>query len=106
MIRRPPRSTLFPYTTLFRSKTPAMAVFAALAALIIALAYVVIAAQLALVLIESYIVLGGGVLFLGFAAFRGTAAFADNLIAYTFGVGVKVFLLYLIVGLGSQIAKS
>src|SRR5258708_24816331 len=23
MIRRPPRSTLFPYTTLFRSKTPA-----------------------------------------------------------------------------------
>src|SRR3989449_3546463 len=69
-------------------KNPAMAVFAALAALIIALAYVVIAAQLVLVLIESYIVLGGGVLFLGFAAFRGTAAFADNLIAYTFGVGV------------------
>ena len=87
-------------------KNPAMAVFAALAALIIALAYVVIAAQLVLVLIESYLVLGGGVLFLGFAAFRGTAAFADNLIAYTFGVGVKVFLLYLIVGLGSQIAKS
>jgi len=87
-------------------KNPAMAVFGALAALIIALAYVVIAAQLVLVLIESYIVLGGGVLFLGFAAFRGTAAFADNLIAYTFGVGVKVFLLYLIVGLGSQIAKS
>src|SRR3989441_3459441 len=87
-------------------KNPAMAVFAALAALIIALAYVVIAAQLVLVLIESYVVLGGGVLFLGFAAFRGTAAFADNLIAYTFGVGVKVFLLYLIVGLGSQIAKS
>src|SRR5207244_11166402 len=72
----------------------------------IALAYIVIAAQLVLALIESYIVLGGGVLFLGFAAFRGTAAFADNLIGYTFGVGVKVFLLYLIVGLGSQIAKS
>src|SRR2546430_8680094 len=25
MIRRPPRSTLFPYTTLFRSKAPSMA---------------------------------------------------------------------------------
>src|SRR5216684_1871284 len=59
-----------------------------------------------LALITSYVVLGGGVLFLGFAAFRGTAAFAENLIAYTFGVGIKVFLLYLIVGLGSQIAKS
>jgi type IV secretion system protein TrbL len=87
-------------------RNPAMAVFGALAALIIALAYVVIAAQLVLVLIESYVVLGGGVLFLGFAAFRGTAAFAENLIAYTFGVGIKVFLLYLIVGLGSQIARS
>jgi len=87
-------------------RNPAMAVFWALAALIVVFAYVVIAAQLMLVLIESYVVLGGGVLFLGFAAFRGTAAFAENLIAYTFGVGIKVFLLYLIVGLGSQIAKG
>lgn len=87
-------------------RNPAMAVFAALSAMIIALAYAVIAAQLVLVLIESYVVLGGGVLFLGFAAFRGTAAFAENLLAYTFGVGIKIFLLYLIVGLGSQIAAS
>jgi type IV secretion system protein TrbL len=87
-------------------KNPAMAIFGALAALIIALAYVAIAAQLVLVLVESYVVLGGGVLFLGFAAFRGTAAFAENLIAYTFGVGIKIFLLYLIVGLGSQIARG
>jgi type IV secretion system protein TrbL len=87
-------------------KNPAMAVFGAIAALIVALAYVVIAAQLVLVLIESYVVLGGGVLFLGFAAFRGTAGFADNLIAYTFGVGIKVFLLYLIVGLGTGVARS
>src|ERR1039457_7672048 len=27
MIRRPPRSTLFPYTTLFRSREPGLAVF-------------------------------------------------------------------------------
>src|SRR3712207_6912189 len=27
MIRRPPRSTLFPYTTLFRSATPMMAAY-------------------------------------------------------------------------------
>jgi type IV secretion system protein TrbL len=87
-------------------KNPAMAIFGALAALIIALAYVAIAAQLVLVLVESYVVLGGGVLFLGFAAFRGTAAFAENLIGYTFGVGIKIFLLYLIVGLGSQIARG
>lgn len=85
---------------------PAMAVYGAIAALIVALAYTAIAAQLVLVLVESYVVLGGGVLFLGFSAFRGTATFAENLIAYTFGVGIKIFLLYLIVGLGTQIARS
>lgn len=87
-------------------RDPAMAVFAALSALVVALAYIAIAAQLVLVLVESYVVLGGGVLFLGFAAFRGTAAFAENLVAYTFSVGIKVFLLYLIVGLGTQIARG
>jgi P-type conjugative transfer protein TrbL len=85
---------------------PAMAIYGAFAALIVALSYTAIAAMLVLVLVESYVVLGGGVLFLGFAAFRGTAGFAENLIAYTFGVGIKIFLLYLIVGLGSQIARG
>jgi P-type conjugative transfer protein TrbL len=85
---------------------PAMAIYGAIAALLVALAYTAIAAQLVLVLVESYVVLGGGVLFLGFAAFRGTAVFAENLIAYTFGIGIKIFLLYLIVGLGSQIARG
>src|SRR5918999_3797762 len=70
----------------------------------VALAYTAIAAMLVLVLVESYVVLGGGVL--GFSAFRGTAAFAENLIAYTFGVGIKIFMLYLIVSLGSQTARG
>jgi P-type conjugative transfer protein TrbL len=85
---------------------PAMAIYGAIAAFVVALAYTAIAAQLVLVLVESYVVLGGGVLFLGFAAFRGTAGFAENLISYTFGLGIKIFLLYLIVGLGSQMARS
>jgi len=87
-------------------RNPAMAVYGALAALLIALCYIAIAAQLVLVLVESYVVLGGGVLFLGFAAFRGTAGFAENLIAYTFGVGIRIFMLYLIVGLGAEIARG
>ena len=87
-------------------KDPAMAVYGALAALLVGLCYVAIAAQLVLVLVESYVVLGGGVLFLGFAAFRGTAAFAENLIAYMFSLGIRIFLIYLIVGLGSQLARS
>src|SRR5256885_3478929 len=38
MIRRPPRSTLFPYTTLFRSQSARHAVFAMCAALWVAVA--------------------------------------------------------------------
>lgn len=85
---------------------PAMAIYGALSAFLLALAFMAVAAQLTLVIIESYIVLGAGVLFLGFAAFRGTASFAENLIAYALHVGVKIFFLYLIVGIGTDLARS
>src|SRR6185437_7169028 len=85
---------------------PAMAIYAALSAFVLALAFMAVAAQLTLVMIESYIVLGSGVLFLGFASFRGTASFAENLIAYALHVGVKIFFLYLIVGIGTELARS
>lgn len=85
---------------------PAMAIYAALSAFVLALAFMAVAAQLTLVMIESYIVLGSGVLFLGFSAFRGTASFAENLIAYALHVGVKIFFLYLIVGIGTELAAS
>jgi type IV secretion system protein TrbL len=85
---------------------PAMAVYGALSAFVIALSFMAVAAQLTLVIIESYIVLGAGVLFLGFASFRGTASFAENLVAYALHIGVKIFLLYLIVGIGTELARS
>ena len=85
---------------------PAMAIYGALSAFLLALAFMAVAAQLTLVIIESYIVLGAGVLFLGFAAFRGTASFAENLIAYALHVGGKSFFLYLIVGIGTDLARS
>ena len=85
---------------------PAMAIYGALSAFLLALAFMAVAAQITLVIIESYIVLGAGVLFLGFAAFRGTASFAENLIAYALHVGVKIFFLYLIVGIGTDLARS
>jgi type IV secretion system protein TrbL len=87
-------------------RDPAMAIYGALSAFVLSLAYIAIAAQMLLVWIEAYIVLGAGVLFLGFSAFRGTASFADNLVAYTFHVGIKVFFLTLIVGIGRELARS
>ena len=52
-------------------------------------------------LIESVIVIYGGSLFLGFAMSRFTAGLADNYFAYAMGVGVKVFFLYVILGIAS-----
>ena len=86
---------------------PVMIIFAAASAIIIALAYIWVAAQLVLVMVEAYIVvLGGGVLFLSFAGSRWTAGFAEGLIAYAFYVGTKMFLLYLVVGVGADVARS
>jgi type IV secretion system protein TrbL len=66
--------------------------FGLVCALAVAGAYIVIAIQVLVVMIESYVVvLGGGVLFLGFAASRWTAAMAEQVIGYALvGVGMDV----------------
>ena len=83
-----------------------MAIVAGLSACLVLFAYVTVAAQLVLVLVESYVVLSGGVVFLGFAAFRGTAGIAEGFLGYAVHVGVKIFLLYLMVSLGSELSRS
>ncbi len=67
------------------------------------LSYAMIAVQLLLVLVESYVVLASGVLFLGFAGFRGTAPLADNYLLYAVRVGVKIFFLYALVSVGTAL---
>jgi len=68
--------------------------------LIVMIAFICIAAQLVMTLVESYLVVTGGVVFLGFAAFRGSAPIADKYIVYAVQVGVKLFLLYMMVSTG------
>ncbi len=85
---------------------PALALFAAVSAVIILLAYVVVAAQLVVALVESYVVLAGGVIFLGFAAWRATAGIADGYLTHVIRLGVRIFLLYLIVSLGSEVSRG
>src|SRR3712207_7507837 len=55
MIRRPPRSTLFPYTTLFRSRWPAVRTAMPMAAL---LAVVGVGLSVGLVAVVGHLVLG------------------------------------------------
>lgn len=85
---------------------PITSLFVVLMAFGMWIAFVVIAAQLLRVLVESYLILSGGVLFLGFAGFRATAGYAENFINYAIAVSIKIFVLYLIVGVGMTLATT
>jgi type IV secretion system protein TrbL len=74
--------------------------------LIVILAYALIAVQLCVTLCEVSIVLTGGVLFLGFAGFRVTAPFAEGYLLFAFQTGIKIYLLYLLVGVGTGLSQQ
>ncbi|WP_080747212.1 P-type conjugative transfer protein TrbL [Comamonas thiooxydans] len=76
-------------------------VIAGLAAIAIVLAFAVIAGQLLIALIESYIAISAGLLFLGFGGSRWTTDFVQKFIGYAVATGVKLFMLFLIVGIGN-----
>lgn len=78
----------------------------ALSALLALCGFAIVAVQLLVTLIESYIVIGGGALMLGFAGSRWTLPFAEKYLGYAVSVGIKLFVLYLIVGLGSTLAQQ
>lgn len=83
------------------------AVFAALiCALGVVLAFAIIAGQLLITLIESYIVIGAGVFMLGFTGSRWTLVFGEKYVGYAFSVGIKLFMLELIVGLGYALGQQ
>lgn len=77
---------------------------AALTALVVVLSFAIIAAQLLVALVESFIVIGAGILFVGFSGARWTKFFTERYLSYVASVGVKLFVLYLIMGVGMGIA--
>lgn len=77
-----------------------------LAGLIVLTAYVVAAVAIAYTLIQGYLALGAGVLFLGFAGWRSTAQLTDNYLNLLIYVGIKLMVLFLLVGLGTTIGAD
>jgi type IV secretion system protein TrbL len=77
---------------------------AALTALVVVVSFAIIAAQLLVALVESFIVIGAGILFVGFSGARWTKFFTERYLSYVASVGVKLFVLYLIMGVGTSIA--
>jgi type IV secretion system protein TrbL len=85
---------------------PAGVLLGDLTVLIVILAYALIAVQLCLTLCEVSFVLTGGVLFLGFAGFRVTAPFAEGYLLFSFQTGIKIYLLYLLTGVGTTLSRQ
>src|SRR5438132_3461823 len=77
---------------------------AALTALVVVVSFAIIAAQLLVALVEGFIVIGAGILFVGFAGSRWTKFFTERYLSYVASVGVKLFVLYLIMCVGMGIA--
>jgi type IV secretion system protein TrbL len=75
-------------------------------AVIIFVAYLAIAIQFVVAMVESYLVIGAGVIFLGFGGSRWTAAYVERYVAYAVSVGMKILVLYLLVGAGMTVSQG
>src|SRR5216684_1902334 len=79
---------------------------ALVAGLIMFLSFALIAGQMLLALSEAYVGIGGGVLLLGFSGSRWTIKFAEGFLGWIAGVEIKLFFLYLLVGVGMTITAG
>ena len=71
-------------------------------ALMIGLSIAAIFLQLILITIESYLVMGAGILFIGFAGSRFTMPFSQGYFSYMINVGVKLMVVYIVLGIEQQ----
>jgi type IV secretion system protein TrbL len=76
------------------------------AALLAFLGFLGITVQLVVALVESYLVIGAGFLFLGFGGSRWTAPYVERYISFAVSIGVKVMVLYLLVGAGMALTGA
>lgn len=76
------------------------------AALLAFLAFLGLTVQLVVTLVESYLVVGAGFIFLGFGGSRWTAPYVERYIALAVSTGVKVMVLYLLLGAGLTLTNG
>ena len=77
-----------------------------IAGLIIEVCFALIAAAMVLALVESYLVISMGVLFMAFGGTQWTKDVAISTVRYTISVGAKLFVLQLLVSIGTGLIQS
>jgi type IV secretion system protein TrbL len=76
------------------------------AAALIVLAFTGICIQFIVAMVESYIVVAAGFIFLGFGGSRWTAPYTERFIGLAVSTGLKIMLLYLLIGTGMNISVT
>ena len=74
------------------------------AAIIIVLSYGIITLQFIVAMVESYIIVAAGFIFIGFGGSRWTVPYTERYIGLAVSTGVKIMLLYLLIGAGLNFA--
>jgi type IV secretion system protein TrbL len=80
--------------------TMGASIITVLASMIVLLAYCMITLSFIMAKIESFIVLGAGLIFLGFGGSRWTSNYVERYLALAVSTGVRLMVLYMIIGLG------
>jgi P-type conjugative transfer protein TrbL len=91
---------------IFKSDESLIPLVGALGGIIIIVMYALIAAKILFVVLEMYTVTAAGVILLGFGGNQWTGDYARRYITYTMAVGMKLFVMYLIVATGNNLITS
>jgi type IV secretion system protein TrbL len=68
------------------------------------LGFLAVAIQFVVALVESYILVAGAFIFLGFGGSRWSAPYVERYIALAVAIGVKIMVLYLLIGTGMDVS--
>lgn len=74
--------------------------------LITALSFIAITVQFVVAMVESYIIVAAGFIFVGFGGSRWTAPYVERYIGLGVSTGVKIMLLYLLIGTGMNLSAD
>lgn len=85
---------------------PVDSLIAVIISLIILIVLAVIAVNMLLLLISSWVLMYAGIFFLGFGGARWTSDIAINYFKTVLSIGVQLFVMLLIVGIGSDLLTS
>jgi type IV secretion system protein TrbL len=72
--------------------------------IITSLAFIAITVQFVVAMVESYIIVSAGFIFVGFGGSRWTAPYVERYIGLGVSTGVKIMLLYLLIGTGMDLS--